>query len=111
MNWYERIRAMRENPKTFNAGYRIIAEPFITIEYYDLFDLNSLILDSVEDNDNGEFAMINPDLIDFHIASSSHAVCEIGIARAIVINNLLQNDQLCEMCYNLNNEQQHVFIS
>ena len=103
------IRAMKKNPKNYNAGYRIIAEPFINIEYDDLN--NSFILDSVEDNDNGEFAMINPDLIDFHIASSSHAVCGIGIARAIVINNLLQNDQLCEMCYNLNNEQQHVFIS
>lgn len=94
MNWYEKIRAMRENPKTFNAGYRIIAEPFITIEYYDLFDLNSLILDSVEDNDNGEFAMINPDLIDFHVASSSHSGCGIGIARTTINNILLQNDQL-----------------
>ena len=86
------IRAMKENPKNYNAGYRIIAEPFINIEYDDLN--NSFILDSVEDNDNGEFAMINPDLIDFHVVSSSHSGCGIGIARTTINNILLQNYQL-----------------
>ena len=100
---------MKENPKNYNTGYRIIAEPFSNIEYDDLN--NSFILNSVEDNDSREFAMTSPDLIDFHVASSSHAVCGIGIARATVDNILLQNDQLCEMCCHLINEQQHVFIS
>ena len=45
-------------------------EPFINIECDDLN--NSLILDSDEDNDNAEFAIINQRLIDFDVVSSTH---------------------------------------
>ena len=46
--------------------------------------------------------MINLDLIDFYVASSSHTGCEIGIARTTVSNILLQNDQFYKMYYHLN---------
>ena len=68
-----------------------------------------MILDSDEDNDNEEFAMINPDLIDFDVDSSIHTRCNTGIANTTFNNTLLPNDQFFEMCYQLNEEQQHFF--
>lgn len=69
---------------------------FINIEYDDL--KNSLILDSDEDNNNKEFAMFNPDLIDFDVANSSHVGCEMQSAGATIDNYLIPNDQFYEMC-------------
>lgn len=50
------------------------------------------MLDSKEDNDNEEFAMINPDLVNFDVISSTHTGCETGIARATANKILPPND-------------------
>ena len=80
-------------------------KPFINIAYDDLD--NSLIFDLDEDIDNGEFAMINPDFDD---VSSTHTGCKAGIRRTSINNIFLPNDQgFFEMCYQFNEEQQHLF--
>ena len=67
------------------------------------------MLDSNEDNDNEEFAMINPDLVNFDVISSTHTGCETGIARATANKILPPNDHFFWKCYQLNEEQQHLF--
>ena len=60
-----------------------------------------MVFHSDEDKDYEDLVKINPDLIDFDVASSSHVGCEIGIARATVNNFLFSNDEFHEMCYQL----------
>ena len=66
---------------------------------------HSLKLNKVFESDQGkdyeDLAKINPDLIDFDVASSSHVGCEIDIARATVDNFFLPNDEFYEMCCQL----------
>ena len=53
--------------------------------------------------------MTNQDLIDFDVVSSTHMGCKTGIPRTTVNKIWLPNDQYFEMCYQLNEEQQHLF--
>ena len=80
-------------------------EPFLDIDYEELhsYDLS----DSEEEDDNVEFSMINPDLIDFDIDHSSDINVPIGNTR--IDNMLLPNDQFYEICSKLNIGQLYIF--
>ena len=61
----------------------------------------NMVFDSDQGKDCEDLANINPDLIDFDVASSSHVGWEIDIARATVDDFLLPNDEFYEMCCQL----------
>ena len=45
--------------------------------------------------------MLNPNLIDFDVVSSTHTGCVTGTARTTVNNILLPNDHFFYQCYQL----------
>ena len=65
------------------------------------------MLESDEEEDNNDFSMINPDLIDFDIVDSNSA--NGPIAPTTIDNILLPNEQYYQMCSQLNEGQQHLF--
>ena len=75
------------------------------IDYDDLHNYD--ILESDEE-DNDEFSMINPDLIDFDI-NDGNGINNGPIAPTRTDNILLPNDQFYDLCSQLNEGQQHIF--
>ena len=65
------------------------------------------MLESDEEEDNNDFSMINPNLIDFDIDDGNHA--NVPIASTSIDNILLPNEQYYQMCSQLNEGQQHLF--
>lgn len=65
------------------------------------------MLDSNEDNDNEEFAMINPDLVNFDAAHTLGA--RLALQGQLLIKFCLQMIIFFWKCYQLNEEQQHLF--
>ena len=79
------------------------------IDYEELH--NPEILESDEEEDR-EFSMLNPSLIDFDIdfhIDDSNGVNKGPIAPTAIYTTLLPNEQFYEMCSQLNEGQQHLF--
>ena len=66
------------------------------------------MLESDDEEDNDDFSMIDPRLIDFNI-DDSNGVNNVPIAPTTTENVLLPNEQFYEMCSQLNEGQQHLF--
>ena len=82
-------------------------EPNLDIDYEELHNYD--ILESDEEEDNNDFSMINPDLLDFDIDADSNPTPNVPIAPTTIDNILLPNDQYYEKCSQLNEGQQSLF--
>ena len=82
-------------------------EPNLEIDYEELHNYD--ILESDEEEDNNDFSMINPDLIDLDIDDNSTATQNVPIAPTTIDNLLLSNDRYYEICSQLNEGQQRLF--
>ena len=81
-------------------------EPYLDIDYEELHNYD--LLESDEEEDNNEFSMINPDLIDFDVDNGNNAN-NVPIAPTTINNVLLPNDQYYDKCSQLNEGQLHLF--
>ena len=81
-------------------------EPYLDINYQELQNFN--FVQSVEEEDNTEFSMINPNLFDLDLEDSNNLINATAVS-TIVNNLLLPNGQFYEICSQLNEGQQHLF--
>ena len=65
-------------------------------DYEELQNFNFVQLDKEEDN--AEFSMINPNLLDIDLEDSDN-VSNAPALSTIINSLLLLNEQLCEICY------------
>ena len=70
--------------------------------------LNFNFVQSDEGEDNAEFSMINPNLLDQDLEDSDNVINATAGSR-IIDNLLLPNEQFYEICSQLNEGQQHLF--
>ena len=76
------------------------------IDHEELQNINFLQLD--EEEDNAEFSMINPNLLDLDLEDSDNVINATAVS-TIIDNLLLPNEQFYEICSQLNEGQQHLF--
>ena len=63
---------------------------------------------SDEEEDNAEFCLINPNLLDLDLEDSD-SVSNTTVVSTIIDNLILPNEKLCEICSQFNERQQHLF--
>ena len=81
-------------------------EPYLDIDYEELQNFHFGQLD--EEEDDAEFSMINPSLLDLDLKDIDNVSNAPGVST--IINNLvLPNEQFYEICSQLNEGQQHLF--
>ena len=81
-------------------------ELYYDLECEELQNLSSVQSD--EEEDNAEFSMINPDVLDRNLESSD-SVSDAPVVSTITDNLLLPNEQFYKICSQLNEGQQHLF--
>ena len=81
-------------------------EPYLDINYEELQNFN--FVQSDEEEDNAEFSMINPNLLDLDLEDSDNVINATAVS-TIIDNLLLPNEQFYEICFQLNEGQQHLF--
>ena len=81
-------------------------EPYLDINYEELQNFN--FVQSDEEEDNAEFSMINPNLLDLDLEDSDNVINATAVP-TIIDNLLLPNEQFYEICSQLNEGQQHLF--
>ena len=81
-------------------------EPYLDINYEELQNFN--FVQSDEEEDNAEFSMINPNLLDLDLEDSDNVINATAVS-TIIDNLLLPNEQFYEICSQLNEGQQHLF--
>ena len=81
-------------------------QPYLDINYEELQNFN--FVQSDEEEDNAEFSMINPNLLDLDLEDSDNVINATAGSR-IIDNLLLPNEQFYEICSQLNEGQQHLF--
>ena len=79
---------------------------YLDIDYEELQNVN--FVQSDEEQDNAEFSMINPDLLNLDLEDSD-SVSNATAVSALIDNLLLTNEQFYEICYQLNEGQQSLF--
>ena len=80
-------------------------ELHLDIDYEELQNFNFVQSD---EEDNAEFSMINPSLLDVDLEESD-SVINASAVSTIIDNLLLPNEQFYEICSQLNEGQQHLF--
>ena len=80
-------------------------ELYLDIDYEELQNFNFVQSD---EEDNAEFSMINPSLLDVDLEESD-SVINASAVSTIIDNLLLPNEQFYEICSQLNEGQQHLF--
>ena len=70
--------------------------------------LNLNFVQSDEEEDNAEFSMINPNLLNLYLEDSDNVINATAVS-TIIDNLLLPNEQFYEICSQLNEGQQHLF--
>ena len=80
-------------------------EPYLDIDYKKLHNVN--FFQSVEE-DNVEFSIINPNLLDLDL-EDCHKVSNTTAVSTIINNLLLPNEQFYEICSEMSDGQQHLF--
>ena len=78
-------------------------KPYVDLDYEELQNLNYVQLDEEQD-----FSMINPDLLDLDLEDSD-SMSNATTVSAIIDNLLLPNEQFYEICSQLNEGQQCLF--
>ena len=81
-------------------------EPYLDINYEELQNFN--FVQSDEEEDNAEFSMINPNLLDLDLEDSDNVINATAVS-TIIDNLLLPNEQFYEICSQLNEGQHHMF--
>ena len=81
-------------------------EPYLDIDYEELQNFN--FVQSAEEEDNAEFSMMNPNLLNLDLGDSD-SVSNATAASTIIDNLLLLNEQFYEISSQLNEGQQHLF--
>ena len=81
-------------------------EPYLDIDYEELQNFD--FIQSDEEEDNAEFSVINPDLLDLDLEDSDSVSKATGVS-TIIDNLSLPNEQFYEVCSQLNEGQQHLF--
>ena len=81
-------------------------EPYLDINYEELQKFN--FVQSDEEEDNAEFSMINPNLLDLDLEDSDNVINATALS-TIINNLLLPDEQFYEICSQLNEGQQHLF--
>ena len=81
-------------------------EPYLDIDYEDLQNFD--FVQSDDEEDKTEFSMINPDFLDLDL-EDSNSVSNAPVVSAIIDNLSLPNEQFYEICFRLNEGQQHLF--
>ena len=84
-------------------------EPYLDINYEELQNFN--FVQSDEEEDNAEFSMINPNLLDldFHDTDDSDSVSNATAVSTINDNLLHPCQQFYKICSEMNEGQQHLF--
>ena len=80
-------------------------EPYLDIDYQELQNFN--FVQSDKEEDNAEFSMINPNLLDLDLGDSD-SVNNATAVSTIINNLLLPNEQFYEICSQLNEGQHHL---
>ena len=83
-------------------------EPYFNIDYEELQNFN--FFQTGEEEDNAEFSMINPNLLDLDLEDRDN-VSNAPVVSTIIDNLLLPNEQFYQICSELNKRQQHLFNS
>ena len=81
-------------------------EPYLDIDYEELHNLD--MVESDEEEDNDDFSIINPSLLDLDLEDSND-MGNAPVAPTSINNLLLPNEQFYEVCSQLNEGQQHLF--
>ena len=81
-------------------------EPYLDINYEELQNFN--FVQSDEEEDNAEFSMINPNLLDLDLEDSDNVINATAVS-TIIDNLLLPNEQFYEICSQLNEGHQYLF--
>ena len=81
-------------------------ESYLDINYEELQNFN--FVQSDEEEDNAEFSIINPNLLDLDLEDSDNVINATAVS-TIIDNLLLPNEQFYEICSQLNEGQQHLF--
>ena len=74
-------------------------EPYLDIDYEELQNFN--FVQSDEEEDNAEFSMINPNLLDLDLEDID-SVNNAHVVSTIIDNLLLPNEKFYEICSQLN---------
>ena len=82
-------------------------EPYLDIDYEELKNF-SFVHSDEEEEDNTEFSMVNPGLLDLDLEVSD-GVSNAPVASVTVDNLFLPSQQFYELCSQLNEGQQHLF--
>ena len=82
-------------------------EPYLDKDYEELENFNFVHSDK-EEEDNTEFSMISPDLLDLDLEDSD-GVSNAPVVLVIVDNSLLPIQQFYKICSQLNEGQWHIF--
>ena len=83
-------------------------ETYLDIDYEELENFSFVHSDDEEEEDNTEFSMINPDLLNLDLEVSD-SVNNAPVASVTVDNILLPSQQFYEIFSQLNEGQQHLF--
>ena len=89
-----------------NILCNIKKQPYLDINYEELQNFN--FVQSDEEEDNAEFSMINPNLLDLDLEDSDNVINATSVS-TIIDNLLLPNEQFYEICSQLNEGQHHLF--
>ena len=117
--WYMRWRngnEFKQSNQSYKDRYKKVEGDILcNIERHELYsDLeceelqNLSSVQSDEEEDNAEFSMINPDVLDRNLESSD-SVSNAPVVSTITDNLLLPNKQFYKICSQLNAGQQHLF--
>ena len=108
---------LKQDNKSYEDRYKevedgilcnITNQPYLDIDYEELENF-SFVHSHEEEEDNTEFSMINPDLLDLDLEVGD-GVSNAPVALVTVDNLLLPSQQFYEICPQLNEGQQHLFI-
>ena len=107
---------LKEETRTYEDKYNEVEssikcnidrhEPYLNIDYEELHNFD--ILEEDKDEDNDEFCILDPALIDFDI-DRSNGENNVAVASSTITNVSLPNEKFYEMCSKLNEGQQHLF--
>ena len=81
-------------------------KPYLNIDYEELQNFN--FVQSDEEEDNAEFLMIYPNLLDLDLKDSDSVINAAAVS-TIINSLLLPNEQFREICSQLNEGHQHLF--
>ena len=81
-------------------------EPYLDKNYEELQNFD--FVQSDDEEDNAEFSMINPNLLDLGLEGSDNVINATAVS-TIIDNLILPNEQVDEICSQLNEGQQHLF--